>query len=130
VDVICDVLVARATLSSSQTCPSTVFLDASLCTFSLWDDAWWWMIVGLLLVIISFLFLPAFLSLLEMVHVCPLIFRFINFSPYIFIVYFSPWFYYKSFKCFQFSHWITIFHILFFPIQSVFIYVSIILYWF
>jgi len=77
-----------------------------------------------------FFFLPAFLSLPEMVHVFPLIFRFINFNPYIFIVYFSPWFYYKSFKCFQFSPWIIIFHILFFPIQSVFIYVAIILYWF
>jgi hypothetical protein len=31
-----------------------------------------------------------------------------------FIAYFLPWFYYKFFKCFQFSSWFTIYHIFFY----------------
>jgi hypothetical protein len=34
-----------------------------------------------------------------------------------FIAYFRPWFYYKFFKCFQFSSWFTIYHIFFFIIH-------------
>jgi hypothetical protein len=33
-------------------------------------------------------FLPSFLSLLEKVHIYPLIFRFVNFNPYIFFIFF------------------------------------------
>jgi len=42
--------------------------------------------VGLLSTVIFFL--PSFLSLLEKVHIYPLIFRFVNFNPYIFFIFF------------------------------------------
>jgi len=88
-------------------------LRCTVVSSSLWGDVWRWMVVGLLSTVIFFL--SSFLSLLEKVHIYPLIFRFVNFNPYIFFyIYFHPWFYYKNFKCFQFNHWITICHILFF----------------
>jgi hypothetical protein len=53
---------------------------------SLWGGVLRWMMVGLLSTVIFFL--PSFLSLLEKVHIYPLIFRFVNFNPYIFFIFF------------------------------------------
>ena len=60
-------------------------LRCTVVSSSLWGDVWRWMMVGLLSTVIFFL--PSFLSLLEKVHIYPLIFRFVNSNPYIFFIF-------------------------------------------
>jgi hypothetical protein len=73
------------------------------------------LMVGLLSMIVSFF--PYFLSLLEKLHVVLLSLNLSILILMYFIAYFRPWFYYKFFKCFQFSSWFTIYHIFFFIIH-------------
>jgi hypothetical protein len=57
----------------------------------------------------------SFISFPEKVHICSLFFRFVNFSLFIFLLFYCcPWSYYKSFSYFQFSPWIAMSHIIIF----------------
>jgi hypothetical protein len=121
VGVIHSVWMARADSTSDQTYPFFVSLDMSLCPLPykathvdvLWSVSCWWLFL-------FFLFFILF-SIPEKVHFCP--FYPLNLSILVllfFIVYCHTFSYYNSFSYFQLSPWITICHILFFPIQFIF----------
>jgi hypothetical protein len=84
--------------------------------FSLWGGLWWQMRVGLCQRSFFFFYLS---SRKECMFV--LLFLYLSISVLMFfIVYSYSWFHYKSFKCFQLSPWIIIYHILFSLIISLF----------
>ena len=101
VGVVCGVWVAHIAPFGGQTCSSVMSLDVPLYPFPYEVTRGDGLMVDLLSMIVSFF--PYFLSLLEKLHVVLLSLNLSILILMYFIAYFLPWFYYKFFKCFQFS---------------------------